>query len=618
MINKKPIIKLGIFTFLFIIIITTGVLAAQCNDGIDNDLDGNIDFPSDTGCDNENDNKESLLLGYAHACFSDGDFIEDVFGKITFECGSTQCLACILMTESGNYTTSFSKCNTVPQCSFTSENGGSSSGGGGGTSVDVTPPVLTFNSPIQGEVYDSKKIFLDFDVDERADIFYKDLNDNRNRWIRVCDNCRSYSRNKNFKEGLNELRFRATDDNGNQAFFDISFTIDSKSPRISKTSPTRGFIGSILTVEIQEANPVSLVLNYGNNIIEFREASLDLINDCNIDPRNPSKRTCDINVNLHDYDGQEIEYWFVLVDIAGSSTESRHYTLTVDETFPVINNPNSFYNIDGKYLYYYLDITELNLDEVGYYNNNDPKLREKRICSRLKDGKCEGKISLREGLYELTFYVDDKAGHRAFVNTQEFLLDSKKPKISKITPSRGFASGKFGVEFTELNPKTLILYYGTDEDNPSFKNLNIANDCTPNRGKYKCNTNVNIDSFNGQEITYWFTLEDLGGNSVESKHIDLNVDTTDPVLNNPDEFLEVDGSNVFFSFDITEENFDVVSYSYLDSRGRLREKRLCSRLRDGICEKKVRFRDGEYNLIIQITDDAENGVEISVDFEIIR
>jgi len=63
---------------------------------------------------------------------------------------------------------------------------------------------------------------------------------------------------------------------------------------------------------------------------------------------------------------------------------------------------------------------------------------------------------------------------------------------------------------------------------------------------------------------------------------------------------------VYFDINIDEINFDEVVYFYEDSKGKLREKRLCSRLKDGRCIAKKSFRDGEVLLNIQINDEAGN------------
>ncbi|MEK6862264.1 MAG: hypothetical protein AABY07_09955, partial [Nanoarchaeota archaeon] len=79
---------------------------------------------------------------------------------------------------------------------------------------------------------------------------------------------------------------------------------------------------------------------------------------------------------------------------------------------------------------------------------------------------------------------------------------------------------------------------------------------------------------------------------------------------------EIDRRRVTFIFDITEDNFDEINYiDYSDTKPR--ERRLCSRLRDGICEIRKTFSRGEHNLTFTILDEAGNSVQESLVFTIL-
>ena len=78
-------------------------------------------------------------------------------------------------------------------------------------------------------------------------------------------------------------------------------------------------------------------------------------------------------------------------------------------------------------------------------------------------------------------------------------------------------------------------------------------------------------------------------------------------MNNNDSFYTNDSRYIYFTLNITEDNFDEVVLSYNDSRrGRVKEKRLCNRIKDGVCEKKFRYRDYYDNLTLIIRDEAGN------------
>ncbi|MFH0711053.1 MAG: hypothetical protein V1944_00580, partial [Candidatus Aenigmatarchaeota archaeon] len=149
-------------------------------------------------------------------------------------------------------------------------------GANGNTTIDSTPPKMNLLSPIEGKIYSSKRILLSFSLDEKADVQYVYKNDPNGRWKKVCSGCSSYQGERNFEEGLNELTLRAEDKSGNEAFFDLSFRVDSAGPRIKDTEPKEGFASGEFFVEFEEENPVSLILKYGNQETGMRERKINI------------------------------------------------------------------------------------------------------------------------------------------------------------------------------------------------------------------------------------------------------------------------------------------------------------------------------------------------------
>jgi len=113
----------------------------------------------------------------------------------------------------------------------------------------------------------------------------------------------------------------------------------------------------------------------------FWPYSLDIINSCS---ESRGKNSCDVWVNLTDFDNQEIEYWFELEDVAGNKDESRKREVDVDMTFPVLNNPDDFWEMGiGRYedyVYFDMSITEKNFDKVILSYDYRGKTKEKRLC----------------------------------------------------------------------------------------------------------------------------------------------------------------------------------------------------------------------------------------------
>ena len=152
-------------------------------------------------------------------------------------------------------------------------------------------------------------------------------------------------------------------------------------------------------------------MHYGTDS-DPRTQPVDIESECDSIKGNSDKQGCWINdINLEDFNGEEIEYWFTLTDMVGSEDESRHYTLDVDTEDPfIINNPG-FYTSDDMYIYFNIEIDEDNLDEVTLSYDYNGKPRERRLCTRLKDGICEKKFRMRDDYSGYQLNILDEAGN---------------------------------------------------------------------------------------------------------------------------------------------------------------------------------------------------------------
>lgn len=350
------------------------------------------------------------------ACFTDGQRIDFCNPKVPDRtCGSSYgCEFC--MNAYNDVDNCFNQgnwmvCMGIPrECADITDTGS--------MEVDGEAPVIDLRNPLEGELYTSRSIIFDIGLDEKADIYYIENHESRPRWKRICSDCYSYGKRRSFDEGQNDLTIKAVDVVGNEAFEDVSFFIDSKKPKISKTEPRRGFADGNFQVQFTESNPETLILYY-----EDQQKQLDIENDCYEDR---GKYYCDTYVDLSAYDGQEIEYYFTLEDIAGNVVESRHLYLDVDTTSPILNNPDSFWSQGegrySKYIYFNFNITEENFEEVSYIDYSDSRPRWRRLGSRLRDGECSKKKSFRRGLHTLDIQIIDEAGN-AIAKRIEFLVD---------------------------------------------------------------------------------------------------------------------------------------------------------------------------------------------------
>ena len=246
-----------------------------------------------------------------------------------------------------------------------------------------------------------------------------------------------------------------------------------------------------------------------------------------------------------------------------------------------------------------------------YYIDNVNGRGLKRLGANLES--YSRAISLKDGFNSVTILARDRNNNPVNV-TRTFIVDSKKPKISKVEPSRGVASGLFSLDFVEENPSKIVVRFEEVGSGSLLYSQDLSlGDCSVNvkdARKRHCEFDLReeMDEFDGREISYSFSVEDVVGNVYVKSVKKIVVDTSAPVLNNPNSFWTQGVGRyaryVYFSLNISEENLDEATYSYIDSRGREKVGRICSRLKDGVCEAKKSFRNGDYLVSVNILDDA--------------
>jgi hypothetical protein len=473
-------------------------------------------------------------------------------------------------------------------------------GVGGNGTIDEEPPILDILSPIQDFVYPSKNILLEIESSEQADIFYQYAGESS--WKNVCSNCWSYDSNRNFKEGLNELTFRSTDNAGNENLQELQFRVDSQEPQIQNVEPTSGFASGDFFIEFREGNPTEMKLHYGNDNLGFVDHMVDIENDC---VQDDDEYSCTTSVDLSVYDNNDIEYYVELRDIAGNVDTSNTEDISVDYSNPVIILFE--YEVDGKYVTFFMEVEETNFDKVQYYDHSASSPKWKNLCTSLDDDTCEKKVSFLDGTHDVDVRAIDEAENEAISSTT-FFTDSKVPKIKEVEPSGDFASRYFEIEFDEQNPDSVILHYGNDESGFGEMNVDVGNDCAVDEDEHYCVVEADLSIYDGEEIEYWFVVKDLADQEDIEGQDELMVDISDPVI---DYFgYVIDGKYATFIVDITEANFDEVMY--IDNLAdKPRWRKLCSKLNEGSCGKKVSFKDGEHDVDIQVYDKAGNSVGTS-------
>ena len=257
------------------------------------------------------------------------------------------------------------------------------------------------SSPLDNGGYNTRRILFDIQASGKLEkIEYIDYSDNRPRWKRLCSKCDEYSKTKSLNEGEHDILIRCVPYDGEPETHKITLANDYKDPRISKTSPKRNqyINGKNFYIKYTEENCKSLKLNINGDSFE---------GPCD-SGRNIEK---EFYQDLTNYNNQEITYYFILEDIAGNTDKSTPTKVIVDTTPPNITNPDSFCEKKGRYLYFDIEITEENLDEVTYSYLYRGKLREKRLCTKLDNGKCVKKQSFRGDCGDVVVKVVDEAGN---------------------------------------------------------------------------------------------------------------------------------------------------------------------------------------------------------------
>jgi len=267
-------------------------------------------------------------------------------------------------------------------------------------------PIITIYSPL-ARTYNITSIPFNLTISNYSfsEISFIDWNGTRPHWTILCKNCNEYGLKKKitklFDEGVHNLTFMAINGTLNITK-NVSFLIDSKNPRIINTLPRSLSFnnGSNFYVKYSEDNCKLLALNiYGK--ISNSSSNMSCSSGINIEKY--------INKNLNSFNNQDIEYQFIIKDIANNIGQSRKTKIKVDTTKPIIN---SFNNITkGRMVTFILNITEINFAKVSYIDWNDIKPSQKTLCSSLKNNICSSTRTFISGTHNITISVLDKAGN---------------------------------------------------------------------------------------------------------------------------------------------------------------------------------------------------------------
>jgi hypothetical protein len=257
----------------------------------------------------------------------------------------------------------------------------------------------------QEKLYSSRKVQVNLSLTEKVDkVEYTILNEKAPKPKVLCSDCSEYGKSKKreitLNEGLNILKINASDEFGNSREQILSIRVDSRVAVITKTEPLRGTTtnGSNFLVKYTEENLKNVTLVYGNDSYKKRITKTDC--------ESGSGKNCSFILNLEEFDGKRIDYYFELTDYIGT-TKSREAEITADTISPILNiiSPeNRIYA--GKVPF---NITVSEKAKLEYKNGIG---RWQALCTNCNSyGKKKVTKYFSPGNYTILIRATDKAGN---------------------------------------------------------------------------------------------------------------------------------------------------------------------------------------------------------------
>jgi hypothetical protein len=249
------------------------------------------------------------------------------------------------------------------------------------------------------------------------------------------------------------------------------------------------------------------------------------------------------------------------------------------------------------------------VNKIEFINYNDRTPKWKVLCRNCDEYgfKRVRTKNLNEGENELTINASDDFGNSKEENISLF-IDSKEPIISKILPKRNSVvnGSSFYIKYSEDNLEEISVNW-----NPNV----VLSGCESGKNK-NCSIDLNLDSFDGQFIDYWFNVSD-SIRSIQSKETRVKVDTTSPVLSvNMPENNEFYVRKVPFNISVSEET-TLEYYDQFDFSPKWRM--LCNNCDEyGLDKNKLKsFKVGSHDIIIRAVDEAGNSDMETISFSVV-
>ena len=203
--------------------------------------------------------------------------------------------------------------------------------------VTVVPGKLKLYSPIEEFIYNSRIVYLNLTLTSNATLRYARvtldshgncLDCDEHILVTICTQCQEYGfynyKIKPFDDGKQTVWFHTIFQSGSIDTF-VNFTIDFKKPIIHSIQPKfNSMKNHTFIIEYSEENLQSITLFYGKGSTIKSLTRLDC--------KKGNNQKCLFSVNLSEFNGKEIKFWFEVTDYFNTVT-SKEKKILVDKEF---------------------------------------------------------------------------------------------------------------------------------------------------------------------------------------------------------------------------------------------------------------------------------------------
>jgi len=446
--------------------------------------------------------------------------------------------------------------------------------------VDTTPPDIEMISPEDSEILADDTVMVEWiGSDETSGIDHYEVRINYGEWLNVSMET-SYEF-EDLSEGEHTAYVRATDNAGNSATENVTFTVDTTPPDIEIISPEDSEILD------EDAVVIEWIGSDETSGIDRYEVSINYAGWLNVDMETSYQFQ-----NLSDG-----EYTVIVraIDNAGNSATDS-VTLTIDTTSPdiEITSPE-----DSEILADDTVMVEwIGSDETSGIDHYEVRLDDESRINVGLETRYEF-TGLSDGEHTVDVRATDKAGNSA-MDSVTFIVDTTSPSIEITTPTDNdlFNTSDINVQWIGSDETSGIDYYEIKMNDGYWLNMGME-------------TNYEITDLPDGEHTVIVRATDKAWNSATDR-VTFTVDTTPPDIEvttpTYDELFNV--TDIKIEWIGSDETSGVYNYEIRINEDIWIDKN------DETSHEFTDLSDGEHKVEIRAIDNAGNSRIESVDFTV--